>query len=145
MIVTFEGENAFLSNFEESPFEVAGIKYPTVEHWFQAWKTTDLEIHKAIAAAPTPGKAKRMGRKVDLRPDWEQIKIEVMRAGLRYKFENPELRAKLLATGNEPLMEGNTWHDNTWGNCFCPKCIGIHGQNLLGALLMETREKIRVE
>lgn len=145
MIVTFEGENAFLSNFEESPFEVAGIKYPTVEHWFQAWKTTDLETHKAIAAAPTPGKAKRMGRKVDLRPDWEQIKIEVMRAGLWYKFENPELRAKLLATGNEPLMEGNTWHDNTWGNCFCRKCIGIHGQNLLGALLMEIREEIRAE
>ena len=145
MIAMFENDFAFLSNFDDSPFEIGGITYPTVEHWFQAWKTADLETHKAIAAAPTPGKAKRMGRRVELRPDWEEIKVEIMRAGLWYKFSNPNLRDKLLATGDEELMEGNTWHDNTWGNCVCQRCQDIPGRNMLGMLLMELRQEIEYE
>lgn len=145
MIAMFEGDFAFLSNFDNSPFELGGITYPTVEHWFQAWKTRDPNTHLAIAAATTPGKAKRMGRHVELRPDWEQIKVDVMRDGLRHKFSDPTLRDKLLATGDEELMEGNTWHDNTWGNCVCQKCQNIPGRNMLGMLLMELRKEITYE
>ena len=67
-----------------------------------------------------------------------------MRDGLRLKFQDPALRAKLLATGDEELIEGNTWHDRTWGRCVCAKCGG-QGQHLLGQLLMELREEIHNE
>lgn len=145
MIAMFDGKYAFLSNFEPSPFIIDGVTFPTVEHWFQACKTLDSAEFKAIAAAETPGKAKRMGRHVTLRPDWEEVKVDVMREGLRHKFANPTLRAKLLATGNEELMEGNTWHDNAWGNCVCQKCQNIPGRNMLGMLLMELRQEILYE
>ena len=145
MINVFEGEFAFLSNFYPSPIKKDGIEYPTVEHFFQAAKTTDLKTKKAIAGADTPGKAKRMGRSVDLRPDWEKIKVDVMRLGLVLKFQNPDLKEKLLATGDEELIEGNWWHDNTWGNCYCVKCSRISGRNLLGMLLMELRKELQYE
>ena len=145
MIAIFDNEYAFLSNFYESPFEVDGITYPTVEHFFQAMKSKDIEGRKKIAAAPTPGKAKRLGRTIELRKDWEEIKVAVMKFGLAQKFRIPELREKLLATGNEELIEGNFWHDNTWGNCLCADCQDIPGRNMLGMLLMELRTKIRYE
>ena len=144
MIAVFDGKHAFLSNFFPSPFEVDGVTFPTVEHWFQAVKTFNPKEFRSIAAAETPGKAKRMGRRAILRPDWEEVKVNVMRRGLRKKFAIPELRVKLLATGDEELVEGNTWHDQTWGRCTCAKCGG-QGENLLGQLLMELREEIRSE
>ena len=145
MIAMFDGKYAFLSNFEQSPFTVDGVTFPTVEHWFQAFKTLDPQEFRSIVAAETPGKAKRMGRHVTLRPDWEEVKVDVMREGLRKKFAIPEFRVKLLATGDEELMEGNTWHDNTWGNCVCAKCQNIPGRNMLGMLLMELRQEIIYE
>ena len=137
MIAIFDNEYAFLSNFYESPFEVDGITYPTVEHFFQAMKSKDVEGRKKIAAAPTPGKAKRLGRTIELRKDWEEIKVAVMKFGLAQKFRIPELREKLLATGNEELIEGNWWGDRFWG-----VCDGV-GENYLGKLLMEVRQEIR--
>ena len=145
MIAMFDGEYAFLSNFESSPFTADGATFPTVEHWFQAFKTLDPVEFREIAAADTPGRAKRMGRHVTLRPDWEEVKVDVMREGLRKKFAIPRFRAMLLATGDEELMEGNTWHDNTWGNCVCQKCQNTPGRNMLGMLLMEIRNEIRYE
>lgn len=145
MIAMFDGKYAFLSNFEQSPFTVDGVTFPTVEHWFQAFKTLNPQEFRNIIAAETPGKAKRMGRHVILRPDWEEVKVDVMREGLRKKFTIPEFRVKLLATDDEELMEGNTWHDNTWGNCVCQKCQNIPGRNMLGMLLMELRNEIRYE
>ncbi len=145
MIVEFDGEYEFLSNFYHSPFTHDGITYPTNEHFFQAYKTLDIAEKKAIAAAETPGQAKRMGRNVKLRPNWEQIKVDVMKLGLRLKFSDPELAAKLIATGDEELIEGNWWHDNTWGNCHCPKCSRSGGRNLLGMLLMELRKELQYE
>ena len=79
------------------------------------------------------GRAKRLGR-VELRSDWEEVKIEVMREVLRCKFsQNPDLKAKLIATGDAELIEGNNWNDRFWG-----VCRGV-GQNHLGRLLMELR------
>lgn len=145
MIAIFDNEYAFLSNFYESPFEVDGITYPTVEHFFQAMKSKNVEGRKKIAAAPTPGKAKRLGRTIELRKDWEEIKDTVMWNGLRHKFQIPELREKLLATGNEELIEGNFYHDNIWGNCLCAECQNKPGRNMLGMLLMKVREEILYE
>ena len=145
MIIEFEDEHAFLSNFYPSPFTHDGITYPTNEHFFQAMKTLDIAERKAIAAAETPGKAKRMGRQVQLRPDWEKVKLYYMELGLKLKFQDPELAKKLIETGDEELIEGNWWHDNTWGSCYCVKCSRIAGRNLLGMLLMELRKELQYE
>lgn len=142
MICEFEGKYAFLSNFFPSSILYEGIVYPTNEHFFQAMKTLNQEERKKIAAADTPGKAKRLGRHVQLRADWEQIKVDVMRTGLMLKFTDAELAQKLIDTGDEELIEGNWWHDNTWGSCFCNDCIHKPGRNLLGMLLMELRKEL---
>lgn len=142
MIALFDGEYAFLSNFYPSPFTHDGIMYPTNEHFFQAMKTLDIKQRQAIANASTPGQAKRMGRQVDLRPDWETSKEYVMELGLKLKFQNPILAEKLKATKSHELIEGTTWHDNEWGSCSCPRCINIRGKNKLGNLLMKVRKEL---
>ena len=113
----FVGEYAFLSNFWVSPLTIDGITFPTVEHAFQASKTFDAEERTRVASAPTPTAAKRAGRKVKLRPDWEEVKVAIMEDLVRRKFADPELSAKLLETGERELVEGNTWNDRFWGVC----------------------------
>jgi ribA/ribD-fused uncharacterized protein len=142
LINCFDGKYAFLSNFYDSPITEDEITYPTVEHYFQAMKTLDKAERFNIATQPTPGKAKRCGRKVSLRSDWEQVKESVMETALRLKFSNPELKQKLLDTGDEWLEEGTTWHDNEWGSCHCQRCINIPGKNKLGYLLMKIRSEL---
>ena len=137
MINCFDGEYAFLSNYYNSPITHDGITYPTNEHFFQAMKTLKIDERLAIAAAETPGQSKRMGRSVTLRSDWETIKSYYMELGLRLKFQNPDLAAKLIATGDEELIEGNTWGDRIWGVC------NGEGENRLGKLLMKIREELK--
>ena len=143
IIDKFENEYAFLSNFYPSPVQENGVTYPTIEHYFQAQKTTVPFERAAIVNAATPGQAKREGRRITLRKDWERVKDDVMLQGLRLKFALPELAEKLIATGDAELIEGTTWHDNIWGNCSCPQCEDIPGQNKLGKLLMKVREEIK--
>lgn len=144
MIDKFDGEFAFLSNFSPSPIVVDGLIWPTVEHIYQAWKTLDPQRREEIRHAATPGKAKRLGRVVPLRPFWDDIKKGIMMWILHMKFDqNPELALQLLATGDRMLAEGNVWHDNIWGDCACKKCAIVRGQNLLGELLMKVRKSQR--
>lgn len=139
MIDKFRGKYWFLSNFYESPIEDENITYPTVEHYFQAQKTLNREEKLKIAKASKPAKAKKMGRQVNLRKDWENIKLQVMEKALRLKFQNPELRKKLIATGYEELVEGNPWGDRYWGVC------NGSGKNKLGKLLMKIRKELQEE
>lgn len=143
MIDLFLGKYEFLSNFFPSRIEFEGMVYPTNEHFFQAMKSLDPLERKTIMEAATPGRAKRLGRKITMRSDWETIKSDIMLQGLRLKFSDPKLAALLLATGDEILIEGTTWHDNEWGNCTCEACKLIPGQNKLGKLLMQVREELR--
>ena len=145
MINCFDGEFAFLSNFYDSPISDGRMIMPTVEHYFQAAKADSIYDYIAIATAKTPGQAKRAGRRAVLRYDWEDVKINVMREALRKKFSNPELKAKLLATGDQYLEEGNNWHDNFWGVCYCEKCQDTVAHNHLGKLLMELRTEFMEE
>ena len=145
MINYFDGKWAFLSNFYWHEIEFDGITYPTNEHFFQAMKTLDIDERQKIANCLTPGQAKRMGRQVVLRSDWEEVKEDIMFLGLCLKFADEQLASWLAATGDEPLEEGTTWHDNEWGNCSCPKCRNIEGKNKLGKLLMKVRGMIREE
>jgi ribA/ribD-fused uncharacterized protein len=143
-IDSFKGEYAFLSNFYKAEFTHRRKKYLFSENAYQAMKFTDEEIQEVIRVADTPAMAKRMGRKYKLRPDWEQIKEQIMYEIVMCKFyQNHDLEDKLLATGNAYLEEGNHWHDNIWGNCQCRDCHYIEGQNLLGKTLMRVRNDLR--
>lgn len=137
-ITSFSGDHRFLSNFWPSPVTYQGVEYPTVEHAYQAAKTLDLDERKAIAGVLTPSQAKRLGKTVHLREDWEQVKIGIMASLLRQKFSKASLCGSwLLATGDAVLVEGNRWGDTFWGAC------GGKGQNHLGKLLMQLREEIK--
>jgi hypothetical protein len=138
-IDSFTGDNFFLSNFYPACIKVEGIAFPTVEHAYQYAKTLIQNEQIAILTAPTPGAAKRLGKTVTLRADWEMIKEEVMRKCLSQKFAIPELGTALLATGTAELIEGNSWGDTYWGVC------NHAGQNRLGELLMQERSKARMD
>ncbi len=87
MIDRFAGRYEFLSNFHPSPIRGSdGILYPTAEHYFQAHKSLLRTDRLTVAGAPTPNRAKYLGRAATLRPDWEVVKIGVMRNGLALKF-----------------------------------------------------------
>jgi N-glycosidase YbiA len=142
--VTFRGGP--LSNFAVSPFEAPDPhtgqrrRYRTVEHFFQAHKAIDAAGHAAVADAPTPREAKRQGRRVALREDWEEVKQQVMLDGLRRKFALPRFREVLLATGDRPIMEDSRY-DFEWGARDADG--GWGGQNLLGRLLEQVRAELR--
>ena len=141
-IESFQGKWRFLSNFWPSPITFSGATWPTAEHVYQAAKTLDTFERAAIRLLATPGMAKKKGRYVVLRPNWEEVKVGIMATIIRLKFkQNPMLLEKLIATGKEMLIEGNRWHDNFWGDCDCPKCRSKAGQNLLGRLLMAERDR----
>lgn len=144
-ITQFTNEYDYLSNFYPLPIRIKwnGVLWDTVEHVFQAEKCLDSQAQKEIRASKTPGDAKRLGRTVKLRDDWEQIKISVMTEFVWLKFEeNPLLTNKLVDTGNAYIVEGNRWHDNFWGECYCDQCAHIPGTNYLGQILMEVRKEL---
>src|SRR5580658_7896095 len=114
-IESFQGPYRFLSNFYPAEIQFESLTYPDVEHAYQSAKTTDMAGRRRIAAQPTPADAKHAGASFPPRPDWPQIKFDVMLQCVRYKFtHHPELAQKLLATGDTYLEEGNTWNDRIW-------------------------------
>lgn len=137
-------EWGFLSNFSAHGVELDGLYYPTVEHFFQAAKFTETDpLHaEAIRGARKPRDAANMGRDRGhpLRSDWESVKDDIMRRGVRCKFRtHPEIRELLLATGDEELVERSPV-DYYWG---CGE--NGTGLNRLGAILMEVRAELRAE
>lgn len=138
MISSFAGVYRFLSNFHTCVVELDGIKYPSVEHAYQAAKTLDLLIRNEILLCPTPAAAKRMGKMFAIRPEWDQIKLQVMEDLLKQKFAHQNLKLALLATEKQEIIEGNYWNDTYWGVC------KGKGHNHLGKLLMKVREELRV-
>lgn len=138
-IRTFKNKNAFLSNFYPVFVYYEGMRFPSVEHAFQAAKTNDLETRKLFMIAPTAKDAKRLGRQVKLRKDWDSVKVNVMEMLLRQKFARPALREQLLNTKDSMLIEGNNHGDTFWG-----VCKGA-GENYLGRLLMKIRQEINEE
>jgi ribA/ribD-fused uncharacterized protein len=145
----FDARHRFLSNFWPVDIKMIvpvpalfgatqELRFPSVEHAYQACKSTDpLWGPRFVDKTMKPGEAKRLGRKANLRGDWEQIKLGVMLHLLRMKFAGAELGALLLATGDRWLEEGNTWGDRFWGTC------NDAGENHLGRLLMQVRGELR--
>lgn len=143
VIDSFSGEHSFLSNFFPSPIQwrfQRGVVFPTVEHGFVWHKTTNPITRNLILQKDmTPGQVKRFGRRnVELRPDWEDIKLSVMKELVFEKFvQNPVLMGRLFDTGDAELIEGNHWNDTFWGVC------NGRGSNHLGKILMDVRTVLK--
>lgn len=133
-------EYGCFSNFSPHGVELEGRYWPTVEHYFQAQKFTDQMHRDRILRARTPKDAKTLGwdRNVPIRPDWDEVKDDVMLTAVRKKFSTHEtIRNVLLSTGEETLVE-NAPSDYYWG-------CGANGtgKNRLGLILMQVRSELR--
>lgn len=139
-ITQFRGPNEFLSNFyyQRDPITLAGYSMYTVEHAYQMQKTNDPTWQRRIARAGSPGLAKKLGRQCPIRGDWEDSKLGTMFWLLSAKFHPKDMAEKLVSTGQEELIEGNTWGDRYWGVCYGK------GENHLGKLLMQLRDVLNV-
>ena len=135
----FRNDNYFLSNFYECPVTYDGLTYRNNEAAFQAQKCINPKDRERFTTLNS-SEAKKLGRRVLLRKDWKDIKVQVMKEIVTAKFEqNEDLQQKLLDTGDAYLEEGNTWGDRIWGT------VNGAGANNLGKILMEVRENIRLE
>lgn len=135
VILEFRDDYAFLSNFYDAPVEYEGLVFQNNEAAFQAMKNP-AQAHKFTDIGAKS--AKRRGRQVELRNDWEHVKECIMYEICLAKFtQHPDLKEKLLATGDKFLTEGNYWGDTEWGIC------GGKGKNKLGKILMRVREELR--
>lgn len=138
-IDSFRGKYYFLSNFYPAEVTLEGLTYKNNEAAFQAQKVLSIDGRMAFTELSSAD-AKKKGRRVRLRPDWEQVKDGIMEEIVRAKFmQNLELKQQLLSTGKAELIEGNTWNDRYWG---VDARSGI-GQNHLGKILMKVREELR--
>lgn len=129
-------EWGWLSNFSSHPILLDGLRWPSVEHYYQARKYAGTEIAEQIRRADSPGRARKVGQNRSLTPraDWDAVKEEVMRAAIRAKFgQHPRLARQLRATADEPLVHASE-HDLFWGQ----RSDGV-GENRLGLILMEIR------
>ena len=133
----FDDEFKFLSNFYLVNISYEGKIYPSTEHAYQAAKTIFDDEKDWFCQDITSGRAKKLGKQVTMRPDWNKIKIQVMTDLTRIKYKNPQLRDMLLLTDGFYIEEGNYWGDTFWG-----VCNGV-GDNNLGKILMQVREEIK--
>ena len=139
-IDSFRGKYYFLSNFFPAEVTYNGLTYQNNEAAFQAQKTYSKEERIEFTTLE-PRDAKRRGRRVRLRKDWEQVKDRIMEEIVRAKSsQNEELKEQLLATGDAQLVEGNRWNDRYWG-------VDIRsgvGENHLGKILMKVRSELKL-
>lgn len=139
--IGFRGNKYFLSNMFPCKIEYEGYIYNNVEAAFQAQKNDNHE-YKHELTLMTGKEAKKAGRKVKLRSDWENVKNDIMLKIVRAKFDqNEKLREYLLKIPYSELIEYNTWHDNYWGHCTCPKCKNKFKHNTLGEILSIVKEE----
>lgn len=136
-ISSFTGQYAFLSNMYPCRVPYGPEIYRSSESAYQAAKTEDFRVHQEFAKY-TGHEAKRIGRTIRLRPQWDKIKDDIMYHVVKAKFKyNKPLQYYLLQTGDVDLIEGNTWNDTYWG-----VCKGV-GENKLGQILMRVREELK--
>lgn len=124
----------FLSNFYPITIVYNGLTFGSVEAAFQAQKCPE-RAHEFCSLSPRD--AKRLGKRVPLRSDWEREKIKIMYSLLCIKFSDPYLQQQLKSTTPHKLEERNTWHDTYWGTD-----MQGNGKNVLGSLLMVIRDRI---
>lgn len=136
MIKEFQKQHRWLSNFVPCNVNLDGVVYESVEHAYQAAKTINLNERKLFINC-TSGQAKRAGRNITQRHDWEEVKIKVMNDLLKQKFSKEPYKTLLAETGIQHIQEGNRWNDKFWGVCLKTG----EGRNELGLLIMAIREE----
>ena len=137
---TNENPYGCFTNFSRHGFELDGEWWKTSEHYFQSQKFVDTPHVEEIRKLATPRQAFDLARKLKdlIRPDWGQVRDDVMRKAVLRKFEfNPDIRSVLLSTGDALLVEDSPT-DSYWGRGADGK-----GKNMLGIILMEVRQKLR--
>lgn len=130
------------SNFSPHAILVDGKWWRTSEHYYQAHKFPDEALQEQARHLTSPREVADFGRRKDLplRPDWDEVKDEVMMTALRAKFtQHADLKAVLLATAGQMLVE-HTTNDSYWGDGGDGS-----GKNMLGQLLVKLREELRSE
>ena len=153
-ITRFEGQWVWLSNCARVDIRYGGIAYKTVEHAYQAQKTMLAKERVAISQMYLASSARRCGRTVRLRKDWEEVKLEIMTEILELKYGVAEYRELLLATGERELVNTVSDHGRFWGVCDCGRRRPNQswepvaeceqgGENWLGRLTMALREELR--
>lgn len=145
MICYLCGENRWLSNFQYCEIQYQGYKYYSVQAAYQAQKyigsNMKMDRMKRIFGKIQPNEAKLLGGLLPLREDWQEVRLKIMQDLIRLKFENEQLKQKLIDTDGEQIVLKNKWHDKFFGKCECQKCNG-QGQNYLGRILMKIREEL---
>lgn len=140
MITQFIDEYRWLSNFQSVQIKYEGKVYPSVEHAYISAKSDDDGWKQLCASSKyRAGDLKQVSKDIELREDWEDVKVFIMYDLLKLKFTQQPFKNKLLDTGDIELIEGNWWGDEFWG-------INVNtdtGQNILGKLLMKIRREIR--
>lgn len=139
-IAGFLGEYAFLDNRYPSPLTIDGETYLCAEAAFHASKTDDPN-RRAAFRSYSGEKAREKGAALPVTKQWETQKVEVMRRILDAKFrQDPALGKKLLAT--DPAVLLNLANNSAfWGVDRYTRA----GENMLGRLLMELRDKLKGE
>jgi len=134
MIDKFDEEYSFLSNYYPCKVVYNGYTFLSSEAAYQSQKDPS-RVEEFINLEADD--SKHLARKVNIRPDWEEVKLPIMEEIVRAKFEqNKDLAEKLIATGDEELVEGNYWRDCFWGVC------NGQGENHLGKILMQIRAEL---
>lgn len=144
VIDRFRGRHFYMSNFYPAPTPYSGHVFPTSEHAYMAARTRDDGAIAAILATDDPAEAQHIGRAAPLVQGWDRARFKVMEDIVAAKFKhNPDIAEKLVATTGVVLVEGNDWHDQTWGSCLCPDHRSTPGENVLGIILMAVRIRLR--
>lgn len=132
----FFGPYRWLSNFERCDIEYEGLEYTSAEAAYQASKSLNPKVREKFIDL-TPNQAKKLSKSIEIRPDWDSVKLQVMLDVTRIKYQELRLKSMLLETGTKYLEETNYWGDTYWG-----VCEGA-GSNVLGHILMKVREEIK--
>lgn len=136
-------ERFVFSNFYEfKPWIKAnGLIYKSPEHWYQSCKAVKMSDKQMICNQPTAGKAKQKGNIIEIRHDWNKIKIDIMKRIQEIRFDQPYWEKKLLNYKKLQIIEYNWFHDNFWGACICDRCLYKEKLNHLGKIIQEIRDR----
>lgn len=138
---TLKNDFKALNNSHKADITIDGRVYPSVEHYYQCAKFLDTAPDYAAKICSTSNAAliKNMGRtkKIEMRADWDDVQMDIMRKALRAKFSQHADLAELLRSTGDARLEEESPSDAYWG-------IGAdgEGENHLGTLLEEIRETL---